>query len=1218
MISSFKGDALRWVRYDATYYVGLVVPPTEVSAEVEVPDGHVFVMFLDADGGSGAVVPCTDVEPYDPHDTDKASHPEAAMGMALAAQWAEATTTPPPLSAAERKEEASQQTETSTLPTTTPSVTNLSSTSQKKKSSRKETAAEAEEAAEETVLLSLATKRASSTREEHDSTDSLLELDEEDEDEEEKDEEESESEQDDESRGGEREGDWRRMEALAGLSDDHHASSSSQKKSPFDRRGDAALLSTTSSSPFSSTRFTSSISSSGPALVLPYVPRILNAYKALLHDATEKALASQRASEGIQGKGEREGVTQKKSGGRRASPPSLPVCNLSEYEVVAAVEAQLQAAQSKIRFLQRACKDWDDSATPEAGHANSTASTKEKEDDHPSQPVVDGKKEIEKKMAEIMEEATAIEETVRRLVRVVPTPVWRGELRSGSWDTLHTADDGEARRSLAALQNDFLPDGDLTNGLGEHASFIDPAMSHVYPRSLLLGGGTRGGSLFFTTGASAGSAAGGMVPSSSITAAVSRIMGDRAPVDPNASEKVRHYQQQYQRLQRQEQRRHHERHQRAHLWRALQSKSGGGGGASSSLGRASASARGGGGQKRFKADAAVDFITAVPHVLSHWNKAKGLLAMDRVSDVQLVKPQGYFSVKYSSSKRRLEDAALRRIIAWSQKNSSRGHGVFSSHSAHGGASHASSSRQTESLSSRDVEDVDQLLRRRLKREQKQQQAPAAAGGEGRTTRRATSGNIDDDDEEEDTASNVGLMAWYREKANYGLTRNAGLLRGRHGPWSSSSTTGTSTAPVLYRFHDQPQVLSFTSGATSDGHTPSDLLHPERGVVDGGGVVDPSAAHLLDLLYSGGEGEGEGEGIHQGRGNPTGTTSALDVPPPTSGEGEEAPPGGGGGGAGVSSAATTDAVLLPPLELPGWSGKTTDGSSSTSSPSSTTTSKAGGLVAPSVEALFQLKESELVRHGKGWENNVHDAPKGRDTEESSVWWMSAFPQDDDDDDETTDGEDRLSHPPRRSSHTDTSEGPSRAPSDRHDGAQQGSTIASTVSASSDPFRSRREGRAMTWRDGAKQAIVTQLSLYVKKGYDNDDDDEDGDTSEDPERAERRRRRRARFPPVLPLEDFKAVASLLLHRATEAESERLHISLKLAANNQRISFTEKMAAKLKKSVDNYIYRHYIVPTLGSLRVAGAGGGAGAATSISSQVPPPSSPNASPSPSLVTHDN
>lgn len=73
---------LRWALYDGVYYAALYVQPSE--APMPVGPNETFVFFLD--GESGAVMPSSDVLPYDPNDTAKTSRPEAAEGVRLAAK----------------------------------------------------------------------------------------------------------------------------------------------------------------------------------------------------------------------------------------------------------------------------------------------------------------------------------------------------------------------------------------------------------------------------------------------------------------------------------------------------------------------------------------------------------------------------------------------------------------------------------------------------------------------------------------------------------------------------------------------------------------------------------------------------------------------------------------------------------------------------------------------------------------------------------------------------------------------------------------------------------------------------------------------------------------------------------------------------------------------------------------------------------------------------
>ncbi|KAH8607289.1 hypothetical protein ERJ75_001463000 [Trypanosoma vivax] len=87
----------------------------------------------------------------------------------------------------------------------------------------------------------------------------------------------------------------------------------------------------------------------------------------------------------------------------------------------------------------------------------------------------------------------------------------------------------------------------------------------------------------------------------------------------------------------------------------------------------------------------------------------------------------------------------------------------------------------------------------------------------------------------------------------------------------------------------------------------------------------------------------------------------------------------------------------------------------------------------------------------------------------------------------------------------------------------------------------------WRALAKRAILQQLTLYLR-----------GINSR---------------PKVLNEEQFKATAKKLLERAMRTGSERLGLSMSLQANNANVPFTKDTETRLRKSVDNYVSRHYV---------------------------------------------
>ncbi|EKF27336.1 hypothetical protein MOQ_008941 [Trypanosoma cruzi marinkellei] len=87
----------------------------------------------------------------------------------------------------------------------------------------------------------------------------------------------------------------------------------------------------------------------------------------------------------------------------------------------------------------------------------------------------------------------------------------------------------------------------------------------------------------------------------------------------------------------------------------------------------------------------------------------------------------------------------------------------------------------------------------------------------------------------------------------------------------------------------------------------------------------------------------------------------------------------------------------------------------------------------------------------------------------------------------------------------------------------------------------------WRASAKRAILEQLTLYLRgiRGK----------------------------PTVLNKDQFQFVAKKLLERAVRIESERTGISMSLQANNANAPFTKDIEARLRKSVDNYVMRHFV---------------------------------------------
>lgn len=95
----------------------------------------------------------------------------------------------------------------------------------------------------------------------------------------------------------------------------------------------------------------------------------------------------------------------------------------------------------------------------------------------------------------------------------------------------------------------------------------------------------------------------------------------------------------------------------------------------------------------------------------------------------------------------------------------------------------------------------------------------------------------------------------------------------------------------------------------------------------------------------------------------------------------------------------------------------------------------------------------------------------------------------------------------------------------------------------------------WRASAKRAILEQLTLYLRgiRGK----------------------------PSVLNREQFQSTAKKLLERAVRSESERRCLSMSLQVNNASASFTRDIEARLRKSVDNYVLRHFVNPNTSESR-------------------------------------
>ncbi|KAG5485771.1 hypothetical protein LSCM1_07183 [Leishmania martiniquensis] len=74
---------LRWALYEGVYQPALHIPAEEIT-EADLPAGYSAVYLLGLD--STVVVLDSDLSPYNPQDTAKASHPAAALGVATAQQ----------------------------------------------------------------------------------------------------------------------------------------------------------------------------------------------------------------------------------------------------------------------------------------------------------------------------------------------------------------------------------------------------------------------------------------------------------------------------------------------------------------------------------------------------------------------------------------------------------------------------------------------------------------------------------------------------------------------------------------------------------------------------------------------------------------------------------------------------------------------------------------------------------------------------------------------------------------------------------------------------------------------------------------------------------------------------------------------------------------------------------------------------------------------------
>lgn len=867
---------------------------------------------------------------------------------------------------------------------------------------------------------------------------------------------------------------WRAVEALAGITSPH------PDESP---RGGGPT------SPFahpSLEEYAASLSG-GTALVLPYIPRIHHAFQQLVQQVQREKDGNGRAASSAwdQKVEEEEAMAREGMDGRRSrgdplvsrSSASSRLLNLSEYEVVQAVEAKLQETMSTVRFLRQHCRDEE---------ANDDE--KAQEPSHPTTPH-DVPHTLDETIARLMAEATSIETLVPRLVHLVPTPAWRGEpfhTRPSSSDAGQREREGsmyDPSHPLLADRRSFVED--LRYGEGEESTFIDPMLAHVYPLSLVAR---------TTSGGSVGP--GAFLPTTTTTIGCGG--SERAPVEPNAREKIRNYQSQYQRLQRQERVRHQERHKRALLWKGLHGRTNAAAATSASSASAALTwerekvrrrAEAGGTRRPSEGRPARVHAATLPmdtsrastmllsDVLSNWNKSKGLLNVERVTDVQLVKPEGYFSTKYSSVRKRREEAAVHRLLAWQHRRPNEmpasPYSPPRAPSRGGEHSRRSLSHRTSSVvSSKDVEDMDHLVRKRMNRQHVlKSKAIKGDGGEKGDIDTRSYATEDDDDEEEamETTSTAGLMAWYRAKTN-------ATGRGVHGGGG-----GMAAAPVLYRFRDQqPSRGQAEEEGSGGGGWSSPLRHAVHG-----GPLSSTLRGIEDTV-------------------PTVTVGEL-----------------------TDEAMTAAGALLPPLVLPSSASLST-----TFSP--TETSGNPDASGHPVEALFQLQEEEVLAQQEALAE-THDTSASV----GSVWWMSTSHPGESATDEHEEEEE------------EEEEGKKKRVDDEKEAGKAEKDAPHPSHSPSPRTHSSSHARPRTWREGAKSAVLEQLSLYVKgkshKGK----------------------------PNVLPPEAFQHVASLLLDRATEAVSQQMNISLQLESNNRTVPFTKQMAEKLKKSVDTYVYRHYIAP-------------------------------------------
>ncbi|RNF27441.1 uncharacterized protein Tco025E_00303 [Trypanosoma conorhini] len=118
----------------------------------------------------------------------------------------------------------------------------------------------------------------------------------------------------------------------------------------------------------------------------------------------------------------------------------------------------------------------------------------------------------------------------------------------------------------------------------------------------------------------------------------------------------------------------------------------------------------------------------------------------------------------------------------------------------------------------------------------------------------------------------------------------------------------------------------------------------------------------------------------------------------------------------------------------------------------------------------------------------------------------------------------------------------------DAVSKTNTNAMTTNNNNNAVRTGNERRWRNdWRASAKRAILEQLTLYLRgiRGK----------------------------PSLLNKDQFQLIAKKLLERAVRSESERTGLSMSLQANNANAPFTKDIEARLRKSVDNYVMRHFL---------------------------------------------